>query len=192
MTFLEQPFAAERKLHFLALEKLRQQTCHPILPLQVADDCSMLPVALSMAGAMAKDQPLDASSWMTVHETLQEKYIKLKEMRPEKMTPQAKSIFSTIDASVENLPRTVREQLHLMVVLASGVTASSEMLANLWDVVRSYHYLSVWCVGLYTSPLGLFSVLVGVLPLLTLLRASLSYRRTVNKLGESSKPGDGV
>ena len=157
MIFLEQPFAAERNLHFLALEKLmRQQACHPIFPLQVADDCSMLPLALSMAGAMAKDQPLDASLWKTVHETLQKKCIKLKDMRQEEMTSQSKSIFSTIDASVDNLSRAVREQLHLMVVLASGVPASSEMLASLWNVVRSYQYLPVWCVCLYTSLLGLF------------------------------------
>ena len=154
--FYEQPLATEIKLHFRALEKMRPQTCHPTLPSQVADDCSMLPLALSMAGAMARDHPLDASSWRTVHEALQENYIKLKEMRQEEMTPQSMSIFSTIDASVENLPRAVREKLYLMVVLASGVTANSEMLASLWDVVRSYQYLPVWCVALYTSPLGVF------------------------------------
>ena len=151
----------------------------------------MLPLALSMAGAMVKDQPLDASSWRTLHETLQKTPTKLKEMRSEEMTSQSKSIFSTIDASVDILPRTVREQLLLMVVLASGVNASSGMLANLWDVVRNYQYLSAWFVGLCTSPLWGFFPL-GVLPLITLLLASLSYRRTVNNLGESSQPGGNV
>ena len=164
MIFLEQPFVVERNGHFRALEKLRPQKCHPLLPSQVADDCSMLPLALSMAGAMAKDQPLDASSWRKVHENLQNKYTKLKEMRSEEMTSQRKSIFSTIDASVDFLPRTVRERLLLMVVLASGVAASSDMLASLWGVVRNYQYLFAWCVGLFTSPLELFSVLIGVLP----------------------------
>ena len=51
---------------------------------------------------------------------------------------QSKSIFSTIDASIDILPRTVQEQLLLMAVLASGVAVSSEMLASLWDVVRNY------------------------------------------------------
>ena len=145
----------------------------------------MLPLALSMAGAMVKDQPLDASSWRTLHETLQKKYIKLKEMRSEEM----KSIFSTIDASVDILPRIVREQLLLMAVLASGVAASSDMLASLWDVVRNYQYLSAWFVGLYTSPLWGFFSLGVLIQLITLLLASLSYPRTVNNLGESSKPG---
>ncbi|CAN0448079.1 unnamed protein product, partial [Ascophyllum nodosum] len=81
------------------LELLRKAS-HAYGPLpteakQVADDCSMLPLALSMAGAMAKDQPLDASSWRTLHETLQEKDFKLEEMRSEEMTSQRKSIFST-------------------------------------------------------------------------------------------------
>ena len=96
----------------------------------------MLPLALSIAGAMVNDQPLDASSWRTVHESLKKKN-KLRYMRSEEMS-QSKSIFSTIDTSVDILPRTVQEQLLLMAVLASGVAASSEMLASLWDVVRNY------------------------------------------------------
>ena len=116
----------------------------------------MLPLALSMSGAMAKNQPLDASSWRTLHETLQDKYFKLEDMRSEEMTSQRKSIVSTIYASVEDLPRTVREQLRLMVVMASGVAADSEMLASLWDVVRNYQFLLVGCLGLDTSPQGLF------------------------------------
>ena len=135
MIFLEQPFAVERRLHFRALECCDRKKCHSILPTQVADDCCMLPLALGIAGAMVKDQPLDASSWRTVHESLRKKN-KLKYMRSEEMS-QSKSIFSTIDASVDILPRTVREQLLLMAVLATGVTASSEMLASLWDVVRN-------------------------------------------------------
>ncbi|CAN0532824.1 unnamed protein product, partial [Ectocarpus sp. 8 AP-2014] len=35
--------------------------------------------------------------------------------------------------SVCNLPSNQREQLQLMAVMASGVAATSEMLANLWD-----------------------------------------------------------
>ena len=124
-----------------------------MFPTQVAaDDCSWLPLTLSVAGAMTKKQPPDASSWRAVHDTLEKK---LKEMRSEEMTSRSKSIFSIIDASVEDLPTTVRQQLHLMVVLASGVAANSEMLASLWNVVRNYQYMFACCVGLYGSPLGL-------------------------------------
>ena len=98
----------------------------------------MLPLALGIAGAMVKY------------------------MRSEEMSHQSKSIFSTIHASVDILPRTVQEQLLLMAVLATGVTASSEMLASLWDVVRNYQYLSAWYIGLYTSPRGLVLSIIGV------------------------------
>ena len=70
--------------------------------------------------------------------SLQKQVVKLKELRSEDMTLRGKSIFSTINASVEDLPRTVRKQLHVMMVLASGVAANSEMLASLLDVVRNY------------------------------------------------------
>ena len=118
-----------------------------MFPTQVAaDDCSWLPLTLSVAGAMTKKQPPDALSWRAVHDTVKEKVGKLKEMRSEEMTSRSKSIFSTIDASVEVLPTTVRQRLHLMVVMTSGVAADSEMLASLWDVVSKYQYLSACCV----------------------------------------------
>ena len=150
----------------------------------------MLPLALSMAGAMVKDQPRDASSWRMVHEILQKQIIKLKETRSKEMTSQRKSIFYIINASVDDLAITVRKQLLQMVVLASGVAVTSEMLASLWEVVRNCQYLSARCVGLYTSPLGF--CFLGVPPLVTLLLASLSYRRTMNNPGDSSKLGGGV
>ena len=96
----------------------------------------MLPLALGMTGAMAKDEPLDPASWIRVHEKLRVKRIKLREIRSVEVASEHKNIFSTIEASADDLPSTIRKQLQLMAVLASGIAASSDMLANLWDVVR--------------------------------------------------------
>lgn len=89
----------------------------------------MLPLALGMAGTLAQDRPLDPASWQTVHEKLREKHnTKFREMENGKL-------FSAIDASLCDLPCTQQEQLRLMAVMASGVVATSEMLANLWKQV---------------------------------------------------------
>ena len=91
----------------------------------------MLPLALGVAGALAKDQPLDPASWRTVHENLREKHTDFREMENGKL-------FSAIDASLCDLPFARQEQLRLMAVMASGVAATSEMLANLWEQVCWY------------------------------------------------------
>lgn len=103
-------------------------SCRCIDCAQVARDCGMLPLALGMAGTLAKDQPMDPASWQTVHEKLQEKHTKYQEMENGKL-------FSVIDTSLFDLPFTQQEQLRLMAVMASGVVATSEMLANLWKQV---------------------------------------------------------
>eukprot|EP00752_Nemacystus_decipiens_P014758 g13139.t2 len=92
---------------------------------KVARDCGMLPMALGMAGTLAKKQPLDPASWRTVHEKLREKRAKFRGMDNGRL-------FSVIDASLCDLPSAQQEQLRLMAVMASGVVATSEMLANLW------------------------------------------------------------
>lgn len=97
---------------------------------QVAHDCGMLPLALGMVGTLAKDQPLDPASWRTVHEKLQAKHTKFLKIDNAKL-------FYAIDISLHDLPSTQQEQLQLMAVLASGVVATSEMLANLWNKVRN-------------------------------------------------------
>lgn len=94
----------------------------------MAHDCGLLPLALGMVGALAKERPLDHSSWREVHDKLQEKRTKFRQMENGKL-------FSTIDTSLCDLPLTQREQLQLMAVMASGVHATTEMLANLWAEV---------------------------------------------------------
>lgn len=91
----------------------------------------MLPLALGMAGAMARGQPLQAASWRSVHEKLQRRDTKLRQMQSEHET-----LFSTIEASANELPSSQQQQLRLMAVMASGVSATLDMLASLWDVVR--------------------------------------------------------
>lgn len=99
---------------------------------QVAGDCGMLPLALGMAGTLAKDQPLDPASWRSLHEKLHETRVKFRQVENGKL-------FSTIDTSLCDLPLAQQEQLQLMAVMASGVVATSDMLANLWDQVWVMH-----------------------------------------------------
>lgn len=96
--------------------------------LKVAHDCGVQPLALSMVGYLAKDQPLDPASWRTVHEKLRGTHFKFRKL------DQAR-LFSAIDTSFLGLPSNQQEQLQLMAVMASGVAATSEMLASLWNQV---------------------------------------------------------
>lgn len=92
----------------------------------------MLPLALGMAGRLAKEQPLDPALWRTVHEKLQGKRTKFHDMKNG-------MLFSAFDTSIYDLPLPQQEQLQLMAVMASGVDATSQMLANLWDQVCGIH-----------------------------------------------------
>ena len=112
----------------------------------------MLPLALGMAGAMAKDQPLRAATWRTVHDKLQVEVIKLEDMKSDEMTSEYNTIKSTIEASVEALPKTARKRFLMMAVMAPGVAANSEMLANLWNVVNGLIYFA--CESLVRHSLG--------------------------------------
>lgn len=98
--------------------------------LQVAHDCGLLPLALGIVGNLAREQPLDPVSWQTLHDDLQRKWAKFRQLDNGKL-------FSTMDMSLCNLPRAQQEELQLMAVMASGIAATPEMLANLWDQVRS-------------------------------------------------------
>lgn len=91
----------------------------------------MLPLALGIAGAMAKDRPLAAASWQSVHDQLHAKRDNFMDMEEEAQA----ALFSAIEASRSRLPLTQQRQLQLMVVLAPGVVATCDMLANLWDTV---------------------------------------------------------
>ncbi|CAM9263687.1 unnamed protein product [Choristocarpus tenellus] len=97
---------------------------------QVACDCGMNPLALSMAGTLVKDQPLLSTSWQRVHIELQNVYTKL---RGKKVPHELTYIFSVLDLNYSNLPEAQRLQLHFMAIMAKGIPATSEMLASLWD-----------------------------------------------------------
>ena len=91
----------------------------------------MLPLALGIAGRMARGKPLQAASWRSVHGRLQGRSTKLRPMQSEHET-----LFSTIEASANELPSSQQKQLRLLAVMPPGVPATSDMLASLWDVVR--------------------------------------------------------
>lgn len=88
----------------------------------------MLPLTLGIVGTLVKDQPLDPASWRAVHEKLQENHAKYHQM-------ENCELFYAIDTSLRALPMTPHKQLQLMAVMASGVVATLEMLANLWKQV---------------------------------------------------------
>lgn len=97
----------------------------------------MLPLALGMAGALAKGQPLKPECWRLVHK-------KLKEIRTKFRDVERGALFATIDASSQNLPQAQKHQFQLMAVLASGLPATQDMLANLWETVCQHvcpHFL---------------------------------------------------
>lgn len=96
----------------------------------------MLPLVLSIAGALAKDNPLDPASWRKLHEKLQDKREKFRDMEHGRL-------FATIDTSIIDLPLSQKKQFQLMSVMAPGVSANSEMLSNLWNQVR---YTTRTCV----------------------------------------------
>lgn len=86
-----------------------------------------------MVGYSAREQPLDPISWRRLHDKLQQKSVKIRQLENGKL-------FSTIETSLHGLPRAQQEQLQLMAVMPSGVAATPEMLANLWDQVGSHGF----------------------------------------------------
>lgn len=94
----------------------------------------MLPLALGMVGTLAKDQPLDPASWYSLHE-------KLREASDSFEQTDDGALFSSILTSFDFLPPAQQDQLRLMAVMPSGVVATSEMLANLWDQVSMRYHI---------------------------------------------------
>ena len=91
----------------------------------------MLPLALGMVGNLAKERPLDPTMWRKLH-------TKFLELERGKLL---QVLFQVIDTSVDDLPSTQQAQLQLMAVMASGVVATPEMLANLWDQVCTFLHM---------------------------------------------------
>lgn len=95
----------------------------------------MLPLALGMAGVLAKKHgsPLNPDCWWKVHDDLEKKSYKFRRM---KLREREGTLFSVIDASFDILPTDQMDQFQLMAVMAPGIPTQPDMLANLWNTVR--------------------------------------------------------
>lgn len=126
------------------------------VPYQVADDCGLLPLALGIVGNLAREQPLDPASWQTLHDRLLKgKNAKFRQLDDGKL-------FSTIDASIFDLPSNQQKQLQLMAVMASGVAVTPEMLAILWDQVCQYKVVGMCHTSAVSPSIILFGVAVSI------------------------------
>lgn len=100
---------------------------------QVAVDCGMIPLAADIAGRYMKQEALHAACWQSVHEDI-------KNRRAVKfhgtVNIERRTIFAAIDIGYDALPSEQQEQLRLLAVMASGVPATWDMVANLWNKVR--------------------------------------------------------
>lgn len=99
---------------------------------QVAGDCAMLPLALNVVGSLARERPLEAATWQDLHDELLTKRVELFEAEPE---PEA-HLFAAVDAGIDHLPDPQKERFSLLAVMSPGAIATTDMLANLWDMVR--------------------------------------------------------
>lgn len=117
--------------------------CRDVFPFplgveQVAEMCGRLPLALSMAGRLGKDNPLQSSWWRSVLDKLQDKRRMLKHEKGSENGV----LFPVIDATFDALPRRQKELFRLMVVISAGVQLTTKMMASLWEMVRTYVYYS--------------------------------------------------
>lgn len=101
--------------------------------IKVAEACERLPLALSMAGRLGREDPLNPDSWTGVLEELNDKNAMFQE---EEVSDDGSLLFSVIKVAFDKLPHRQKEQFSLMVVMAPGVTITTEIMASLWDMVR--------------------------------------------------------
>lgn len=99
---------------------------------QVIRKCGKLPLAVSMAGNLGRDDPQEPQCWRSVLDKLQDKE---KMWRQMELTGDGRTLFPVIDVSFDMLPSLQRDQFKLMVVMAPRVPITPDMLANLWDTV---------------------------------------------------------
>lgn len=92
----------------------------------------MLPLALNVVGALARERPLEAATWQGLHDELQTKRVELFESEPEHEA----HLFAAVDAGIGHLPEPKKERFSLLAVMSPGAIATPDMLANLWDMVR--------------------------------------------------------
>ena len=101
---------------------------------QVAEHCAMLPLALNVVGSLARDDPLEATTWQRLHDELLAKRIELLESEPEC----AAHVFAVVCAGLCHLSEAQKGQFLLLAVLSPGAIATTDMLANLWDTVGRF------------------------------------------------------
>lgn len=109
-----------------------------LLPLQVAEACAFLPLALSIAGStpFVVESPSSANAWRKLHENiLMETVGSVQEARGEEATKE-RSLNSALGVSFGALGEGQRRRFLLLAVLADGVHASKEMLSRLWNQVH--------------------------------------------------------
>ncbi|CAM9160206.1 unnamed protein product [Choristocarpus tenellus] len=99
--------------------------------LQVARDCGFLPLALAIVGSMmyVKSSPSSPDTWKNVHEQLKHKSHMLQGLQ----FKEDSKLYSVLALSFCSLTPDLMERFSYLVVLASGVSATSEMLEQLWD-----------------------------------------------------------
>lgn len=93
---------------------------------QVAGKCGRLPLALSMAGRLGREDPLSPSCWTHVLESLRDR----KMLRQEEVSENGGALFPVLDLTLNMLTRRLKEEFKLMAVVAPGVPVATD---NLWD-----------------------------------------------------------
>lgn len=100
----------------------------------------MLPLALSMAGRVAITESSKCTFGQRVHKRLRDHkttFLK-KNLQEEKLT-----LFSVISATNDLLSTDEEDRFFLLAVMAPGVPATQDMLANLWGTVREFAFSRV-------------------------------------------------
>lgn len=88
-----------------------------------------------MVGKLAREQPHEPSQWWKLHLELVEKG---KRLGGAKEIGVGELVFAAIMASHERLPPEQMKQFLLLIVMPPGIPATREMLASLWDMVRTW------------------------------------------------------
>lgn len=92
----------------------------------------MLPLALNVVGALARDRPLEAATWQRLHDELRAKRVEVFASDPERVA----HLFAAVDAGIGYLSGPHKERFRLLAVMSPGAMATTDMLASLWDMVR--------------------------------------------------------
>lgn len=100
-----------------------------------------------MVGRLGREDPLQPKCWRAVLDRLRDKH---RMFRNEEVSDNGGVLFPVIEATFDLLPRRQKEQFRLMVAVASGVPVTTDVMANLWDMVRaasSTQYCAKFCLN---------------------------------------------